>query len=185
MSREGEHEMSEKFTAGSGKTYWRGFYGYLQETEGVVLGPKKAEDVKQFFLWERDRELGRWRDPEAPNMVAYPAGDGSVRVRDETDGSGCLLNRESVAENDSGTALTAYRYLKAHPAPRELPTALGTIIEGNGHQAILADLDDEPWRYVGERTLDGGIPVWMSVGRVLELVGPDWRLVHEGMKDDE
>ena len=53
-----------------------------------------VQAAREFFQAERDEELGRWRDPENPNMVAY-------RTPEDDDGCGrcILLLDENTGDN--------------------------------------------------------------------------------------
>ena len=77
--------------------------------------------LREYFQAERDEELGRWRDPEEPDYVAYPRPD-----LDDGDGR-CVL----VLDELSGATRTdweqialpgpADRYFTAHPLPEPEP----------------------------------------------------------------
>ena len=84
----------------------------------TYLLQSQYEALREYFQAERDEELGRWRDPENPDMVCYPdVGDlDVVRVMYEGDGSryyvtriGWELTRPHYASE------TAERYFAAHP----------------------------------------------------------------------
>lgn len=74
-----------------------------------------TEALRAFFQAERDEQLGRWRDPENMDMVAY-------RTPEDDDGCGrcILLLDENTGDNHweweriacSGSGL---RYFEAHP----------------------------------------------------------------------
>ena len=59
--------------------------------------------LREFFLAERDAELGRWRSKEHPEYVVYPKHDGSVLVVLEGAGEGAYHYRVAV------------EYFAAHP----------------------------------------------------------------------
>ena len=77
-----------------------------------------TEALRAFFQAERDEELGRWRDPENPNMVAY-------RTPEDDDGCGrcILLLDENTGDNHwewerIATSGPGLRYFAAHPEPK-------------------------------------------------------------------
>lgn len=83
---------------------------FLTETEEKTL--------RAFFLAERDKELGRWRDPEAPDYVAYPFKK-HVLVVDERGGLLTIWRRDDVTRRQLHTNTTSWatakRYFDAHP----------------------------------------------------------------------
>ena len=79
-----------------------------------------TEALRAFFQAERDQELGRWRDPENPDYVAYP---GSINlnwvvVLDESTGrTDVVFKQPRKPPKDSAFTLVAERYFAAHPQP--------------------------------------------------------------------
>ena len=74
--------------------------------------------LRAFFQAERDAELGRWRDPENPNIVVYPI----PAMNDQGDGYGRAVWVLDEAEMVSRTVLddrhshsSASHYFAAHP----------------------------------------------------------------------
>jgi len=101
---------------GSGPTY-------------ATAGPEGIDTLREYFQHERDVELGRWRDPENPHMVAYPStaeatGKTIIRVVNERDGSGDAYTNKSIAirlggsKEPNGHDCTAFSYFAAHPEPK-------------------------------------------------------------------
>ena len=83
-----------------------------------------TEALRAFFQAERDAELGRWRDPENPDIVVYPI----PAMNDQGDGYGRAVWVLDEAEMVSGTVLddrhshsSASRYFDAHPLPEPKP----------------------------------------------------------------
>ena len=79
-----------------------------------------TEALRAFFQAERDEQLGRWRDPENPNIVVYPI----PAMNDQGDGYGRAVWVLDEAEMVSGTVLddrhshsSASHYFAAHPEP--------------------------------------------------------------------
>lgn len=108
-------------TTETGEIFVKGAYGYSQAgTEGV-------EALREFFQHERDRELGRWRDPDNRDLVVYrlPKEDNidgrAVRVIDETSGD-TFIYWETFESFRAGKHAqmwkVAVRYFEAHPEPR-------------------------------------------------------------------
>ena len=99
--------------------------------------------LREYFQAERDEELGRWRDPEEPDYVAYPRPD-----LDDGDGR-CVL----VLDELSGATRTdweqialpgpADRYFTAHPLPEP---EIALTVAAPHLRAGIADeiLDDTP-----------------------------------------
>ena len=90
-----------------------------------------TEALRAFFQAERDKELGRWRDPENPNVVVYP-------VPDQGDGYGRAVWVLDEAEMVSMTVLddmhshsSASRYFDAHPLPEPEPKPWENAKEGD------------------------------------------------------
>ena len=92
----------------------------------MKLTKRDVEDVyrldfaalRAFFQAERDEELGRWRDTENTDMVAY-------RTPEDDDGCGrcILLLDENTGDNHwewerIATSGPGLRYFAAHPKPK-------------------------------------------------------------------
>ena len=80
-----------------------------------------TEALRAFFQAERDEELGRWRDPENPNMVVYPHDDVNTTVHDETTGAYLNWSREQAEDDEYSHGFgfaTARAYFAAHPEPK-------------------------------------------------------------------
>lgn len=91
-----------------------------------------TEALRAFFQAERDKELGRWRDPENPDLVLYPDKEGhyirqpAVTVINETTGgSASCGSDDSLSTSGVGATTsvhvwraTARRYFEAHPDPK-------------------------------------------------------------------
>ena len=85
----------------------------------TILWSDEAEGVRNYFQKKQDMELGRWRDPENPDMVCYPIANVAlvdVRVLDERTGESYFYERNSVLDQIScKTFETAVRYYASHP----------------------------------------------------------------------
>lgn len=94
--------------------------GLILNERGYVIsrlevGSEKFHEArKEFYQHLRDEELGRWRDPEAPNFVVYNSGIEYVRVVNEA--TGCTEEYRRDRTDSSGYGETAARYFAAHPA---------------------------------------------------------------------
>ena len=119
--------MTEKFTASNGIQVWIEHDRLAWDFEGH-FAPKKdvTQAFREFFRWERDQELGRWRDPEDPNMVVnLEESMAAIYVRDEVTNTSYVFYGKAGVEkilahprNYTASfvrfAETALRYYKAH-----------------------------------------------------------------------
>ena len=90
----------------------------------MALGGDVDQELADFYQARRDEELGRWRDPENPNMVCYPVACGldAVWVVYEGDGSRYHATRtgpRNLLPHYASEA--AGRYFQAHPEPEPRP----------------------------------------------------------------
>ena len=114
-----ELESVEVVTGPHGETTIQRFY----ESGGVhedTFDALTAEVLRNHFQRERDRELGRWRDPKNPDMVCYPVvGDlDAVWVVYEGDGPRYHATRTDwERKRPQYVSETAGRYFQAHPEP--------------------------------------------------------------------
>lgn len=132
--------MSEKFVASNGVGVDLNGKGQLNVRHFIADGaeyyegwrnsaiPKEVIALREFFLHERDTELGRWRWPEKPEYVVYPQPGGAVNVLreslvDET-GPGVEegIGREKAngwRSEAAGNFFAAARaFFAAHPEPK-------------------------------------------------------------------
>ena len=126
--------------------------------EGVYT-LETTEALRAFFQAERDKELGRWRDPENPNIVCYPVADylDAVWVMREGDGSRYLATRtrwERIGPHYVDEA--AGRYFQAHPEPKPRPPFAAYVdkngsavwvTDENGNLRCLSDQNLDPEKY--------------------------------------
>lgn len=88
----------------------------------VQLWECEKEALREFFLHERDQELGRWRWPENPEYVAYDLGVRVVRIAHEPTGNSWDLDEFSLPNHIVGGRQswhrTAQAYFAAHPLPK-------------------------------------------------------------------
>ena len=103
------------------KTYEDSSARLLWSDRDLALTTADFEALRAFFQAERDIELGRWRDTENPDMVAYrmPEEDDEdgrcVRVLDENTGDN-HWEWERIATSGPGL-----RYFATHPEPEPRP----------------------------------------------------------------
>ena len=76
-----------------------------------------VQAAREYFQAERDEQLGRWRDPENPDIVVYALNmedgeDRCIRLLNELSGA-TWLDWGRVAYSGSGL-----RYFAAHPEPK-------------------------------------------------------------------
>ncbi len=92
----------------------------------AYLDQNQIDGLREFFLNERDHELGRWRWPENPDYVVYPkkvAGHTDDQYRECT-----VFDERSGVRQEFGSDLpqchggdfreAARSYFAAHPAPK-------------------------------------------------------------------
>lgn len=90
----------------------------LQYGMDVFVGPSGLAALREFFLAERDAELGRWRSKEHPEYVVYKVGDWLRWIEESTGRQDAYLEGHSQL-NPKGTLLAVIReYQAAHPEPK-------------------------------------------------------------------
>ena len=87
-------------------------------TAPIILSEEEMDELRAHLQAERDEQLGRWRDPENPDWVAY-------RTPEDDDGCGrcILLLDENTGDNHwewerIATSGPGLRYFAAHPEPK-------------------------------------------------------------------
>ena len=103
------------------KAYENGSAQLLWDWSDMELPTADFKTLREYFQAERDEELGRWRDPEIPDMVVYPHDDVTITVLDEVDGERCWWTRgdELDAHQERFPGFdTARAYFAAHPEPK-------------------------------------------------------------------
>ena len=103
------------------KTYEDGSARLVWDWSDIELPTADFEALRAFFQAERDEELGRWRDPENPDMVVYPHDDVNTTVHDETTGAYLNWSREQAEDDEYSRGFgfaTARAYFAAHPEPK-------------------------------------------------------------------
>lgn len=118
--------MNEKFVASNGvEIVLNGEHWSVprnETREPFEISTSALAALRQFFQHERDKELGRWRDPENQRYVVHPFSDTTdeVRVTDEETGYHFQVAREAalVAGSFNPGMPTARAYFTAHPEPK-------------------------------------------------------------------
>lgn len=157
--------VMEKFTASNGveivrkgdeDTYqaWN-----IGNANRVLFAPHEFEALREFFLHERDQELGRWRWPEDQNVVVVPDrsnfyGDGKrwASVYDERrmgrNSWYCADTSSKGVRGDQPMHDAAHDYFAAHPVSKPWhaaePGEVWLLTFLSGEQMIgLVDHDGE------------------------------------------
>lgn len=100
----------EKFTASNGLT-----------NLDVILDEYTSEVVdalREFFQYERDQELGRWRWPKNPDVVVYASNVDENRVRALSELTGQSEWSQRGSESNDWYDRAARAYFAAHPEPK-------------------------------------------------------------------
>ena len=141
------------------KTYEDGSARLLWDWRDIALTTADFEALRAFFQAERDEQLGRWRDPENPNIVVYPI----PAMNDQGDGYGRAVWVLDEAEMVSRTVLddrhshsSASHYFAAHPEPKPRPPFAAYVdkngsavwvTDENGNLRCLSDQNLDPEKY--------------------------------------
>lgn len=146
------------FTASNGIVVDRDVHG-CATARGINSLRDETQALREFFLAERDQELGRWRCPENPNYVVYPKSDNPryVKVLNESDGLTDAVHAESPEIEGRESHRVASAYFAAHPVPKPWHDAkpgevwvLSTGAEGEDHAwTVDPDFGTARFVYVG------------------------------------
>ena len=119
---------------------------------GGICTLETTEALRAFFQAERDEELGRWRDTENTDMVAY-------RTPEDDDGCGrcILLLDENTGDNHwewerIATSGPGLRYFAAHPEPEPRPP-FAAYVDKNGSAVWVTD-ENSNLRCLSDQNLD-------------------------------
>ena len=139
------------------KTYEDGSARLLWDWRDIALTTANFETLRAFFQAERDDALGRWRDPENPDMVCYPIAydTDAVLVMYEGDMTRYYTTRSTWKDvTPYYVSETAGRYFAAHPKPRPPFAAYvdknGSAVwvtDENGNLRCLSDQNLDPEKY--------------------------------------
>ena len=158
--KEGRPAMSD-FVASNGKrveTLEDGQIAIVQRIPGSPMehrtwaGPGDTQALHEFFLAERDAELGRWRSKEHPDYVVYRAHFGCRVLHEPT------ANVYEYRSKDTGSdiPLTAYLVAREWFDAQEPPKPWHDAKPGEVWALELLGLEDEFLRveYYGSRWLN-------------------------------
>lgn len=130
-----------------------------------VAAPQYVQALREFFLAERDAELGRWRDPEDPDWVGYRySGPNSLQLLNERTARTQYWTRNELGSvdvyGDFPTWPIAQRYFATHPKPKpwheaqegegwtvtvEGETKLMTVVEVDGRLVFIDPSISDYW----------------------------------------
>ena len=154
------------------KTYENGSARLLWECRDIELPTADFKTLREYFQAERDEQLGRWRDPENPDMVCFPVecDPNAVWVVYEGDGrryhatrTGWELTRPHYASEAAG------RYFAAHPKPKPWDAAQPDeiwVLTIDDYSAPYLRNSYGTWTnstsdvYVGDGTITAGRRIW-------------------------
>ncbi len=145
---------------------------------GFTENSETNKALREFFLHERDKELGRWRWPENPDYVVYPEGTSRLVVR-ESNGHGLRisLHDRKVLETHLDSYVGAARaYDTAHPEPKPWHDAE----DGDVWALTGAGGLEQPFRRVGGKWLSFTVG---AVGYSAEFATAGRRLWPEVVSD--
>ena len=114
-------------------------------TAPIILSEEEMDELRAHLQAERDEQLGRWRDPENPNVVVYPC-------LNQDDGYGRVVWVLDEAEMVSGTVLddrhshsSASRYFETHPLPEPEPKSWVDAKPGEVWALTYAGIEETAW----------------------------------------
>ena len=136
--------------------------------------------LREYFQWERDQELGRWRDPENLDRyvrrasVGVKPGRGNrrwVTVTDERDGCEFELAEDYEFAGMGDYWDTTRRYFAAHPEPKPwenaepgevwvLTVAGQDQVYRCGQNGLYGLADGQPLRALTGMFVTGGRRIW-------------------------
>ena len=124
-------------------------YG-AHDAQVLNLLPSQLDALREFFLDERDAELGRWRSKEQPSVVAWPEPEDADRVflLDEDKPEWVLVSRPRPGSYADAVGIwaVAREFFAAHPEPKPWGSA------SNGDIWALTDKGGTTAQYLS----DGG-----------------------------
>lgn len=141
------NSMSEIFTASNGVR--------LDELGRVMMGAPKIpsqeeshEARKEFYLAERDKELGRWRSKKNPHWVVVPGEWGTRRAFNESTGETHLFHSKpdlSIMYYDSVREIIEEYWDEHKPKPWQeaKPGEVWLLTVDGRESAFVLDADQE------------------------------------------
>lgn len=113
--------------------------------DGSRIPPIDTQALREFFVHERDVELGRWRWPENPDLLVYrvitKTGEDTGSVRVVSEASGFAAEPFPRGAATSGACSDAARaYFDAHPEPKPWHDAKpGEVWEVNVDDPLIGE----------------------------------------------
>lgn len=168
----------ENFTASNGVAVQREDQGTLVNSSrhGLMrLAVDEALALREFFLHERDQELGRWRWPENPDYVVYRDDrPGGFRVMHEPTGDTWTYFWDAIKDDPQfvGPWDAARAYFAAHPEPKQWHDAKHGevwVIEYEGkEEAVVSTSRFFTWphgsqQYHDDPDITAGRRIWPEV----------------------
>lgn len=108
---------SDTFTAKNG-TVWDLSNGAIAMPgrQPVIPAGAMGESIREAVMYDYDRRIDRWRDPEDPYTVLYPVTGDEVDVLWEPEPIVVRVTRDDIREGKTGHQFDcAARYFAAHP----------------------------------------------------------------------
>lgn len=113
-----------KFTSSNGQDVQAVAGDLMVGDPALSLTPIGVEAMREYFQYEQDQKLGRWRWPEDPNYVVYADGREASVFSEVTASWGQWAEAEAKVEADFDLLARAARaYFYAHPEPKPWQTA--------------------------------------------------------------
>ena len=147
----------DEFKAASGRVVKPQSDGSIRfDHANGYLAPQAAFDAEEYFRAKRDEELGRWRWPINPDVVAQELNGALVRIWNERTGNYSDYKtqdgtRFSVGKRGFDGAAAAY--FEAHPAPKPWHDAQAgefwTITHAGEDETCRVDDENGTLRFVG------------------------------------
>lgn len=142
----------EKFTASNGMSVDDTDDAIYFDGRGrILMSSDEMKALREFFRAKEDDRLGRWRWPENPDFIGYPAGTDTllgapvVRLIRESDGATSKWLKPIVSEpvGDPEFDAAARAYFAAHPEPKPWHDAKPGEV-----WALRTGGDEHPYRVV-------------------------------------
>ena len=90
-------------------------------TAPIILSEEEMDELRAHLQAERDEQLGRWRDPENPDLVCYPdemSPNWVLVIQESTGDTDTVFRHTWGSTEDDEFILVADRYFAAHPEPK-------------------------------------------------------------------
>ena len=143
------------------------FFAHGDELGHLSHGKQSA--LREFFLAERDAELGRWRSKEQPSVVAWPEPEDADRVflLDEDRPEWGLVSRPRPGRYADAVGIwaVAREFFAAHPEPKPWGSASNGDIWALTHKdGTTAQYLSDGGRFFKLPLLEPREPCWAPAG---------------------